>query len=101
MKHSHTSENHSSTGFNEDNFFVVVQTKMIRACKPGSDALFRKTVDQATAKLALKPKSNDSLSGLTFPIPFVYLKGIHEYTPHARYGSHLSGNLHSGGEDKH
>ena len=70
-------------------FAVVVQTKMIWACKPGSDVLFRKTVDQATAKLALKPKSNDSLSGFMFPIPF---KGIYEYTPRARYRSGYSRN---------
>ena len=54
--------------------------------------LFRKTVDQATAKLALKPKSNDSLSGFMFPIPFMYLKGIYEYTPRARYRSGYSRN---------
>lgn len=84
MKHSHTSENHSSTGFHEDNFFYVVQTKMVRACKLGSDGLFRKTADQAIAKLALKPKSDDFLNGLMFPKPFIYLKGIYKYTSCAR-----------------
>ena len=73
-------------------FFDVVQTKMIRACKLGSDGLFRKTADQAIAILALKPKSNDFLNGLMFPKPFIYLKGIYKYTSCARYGPGHSRN---------
>lgn len=61
LQHWHISENHFPTGFNGGRVFLV-QTKMIRAYKLGSDTLFIKFTDQAIAKLAPKSKSKDSLN---------------------------------------
>ena len=47
--------------------FFLVQTKMTRACKLGSDTLFIKITDQAIPKLAPKAKPNDSLNGVLLP----------------------------------